>query len=85
MNILRRLNMRVYNFSAGPSAISSEVLKKARDEFLDFAGTGMSVTEISHRDKAFEAVVKETESLVRELLRVPEDYCVIFVQGGAST
>ena len=77
--------MRVYNFSAGPSAISSEVLKKARDEFLDFAGTGMSVTEISHRDKAFEAVVKETESLVRELLRVPEDYCVIFVQGGAST
>ncbi len=77
--------MRVYNFSAGPSAISSEVLKKAREEFLDFAGTGMSVTEISHRDKAFEAVVNETESLVRGLLRVPEDYCIIFVQGGAST
>ena len=77
--------MRVYNFSAGPSTLPLEVLKKAQAEFLDFAGTGMSVTEISHRDKAFEQVVREAESLTRELLNVPDDYAVIFVQGGAST
>ena len=77
--------MRVYNFAAGPSTLPLDVLKKAQDEFLDFAGTGMSVTEISHRDKTYEAVVKEAEALVRELLGVPDDYAVIFVQGGAST
>ncbi len=77
--------MRVYNFAAGPSTLPVEVLKKAQEEFLDFAGTGMSVTEISHRDKAYESVVKEAEALTRELLNVPDDYCVIFVQGGAST
>ena len=77
--------MRVYNFSAGPSTLPLNVLEQARDEFLDFAGTGMSVTEISHRDKAFAAVVAEAESLVRELLKVPDDYAVLFVQGGAST
>lgn len=77
--------MRVYNFAAGPSTLPLDVLKKAQDEFLDFAGTGMSVTEISHRDKTYEAVVKEAETLVRELLGVPDDYAVIFVQGGAST
>ena len=77
--------MRVYNFSAGPSTLPLAVLKKAQEEFLDFAGTGMSVTEISHRDKAFEAVVRDAESLTRELLNVPDDYAVIFVQGGAST
>lgn len=77
--------MRVYNFSAGPSALPLEVLKKAQEEFLDFAGTGMSVTEISHRDKAFETIVRDAEALTRELLGVPDDYAVIFVQGGAST
>ena len=77
--------MRVYNFSAGPSTLPLEVLEEAQKDFLDFAGTGMSVTEISHRDKAYEAVVREAESLVRELLAVPDDYAVIFVQGGAST
>lgn len=77
--------MRVYNFAAGPSTLPLEVLEKAREEFLDFNGTGMSVTEISHRDKAYMAIVTEAETLVRELLNVPEDYCVIFVQGGAST
>ena len=77
--------MRVYNFSAGPSTLPLEVLEEAQKDFLDFAGTGMSVTEISHRDKAYEAIVREAESLVRELLKVPEDYAVIFVQGGAST
>ena len=77
--------MRVYNFSAGPSTLPLEVLKKAQEELLDFAGTGMSVTEISHRDKAYEAVVRDAEALTRELLGVPDDYAVIFVQGGAST
>ncbi len=76
--------MRVYNFAAGPSTLPLEVLKQAQEEFLDFAGTGMSVTEISHRDKAYGAVVTEAEALVRELLKVPDDYAVIFVQGGAS-
>lgn len=77
--------MRVYNFAAGPSTLPVEVLEEAQREFLDFAGTGMSVTEISHRDKSYEAVVKEAEALTRELLQVPDDYAVIFVQGGAST
>ncbi len=77
--------MRVYNFAAGPSTLPLAVLEKAQAEFLDFAGTGMSITEISHRDKAFGAVVADAEALVRELLNVPDDYCVIFVQGGAST
>lgn len=76
--------MRVYNFAAGPSTLPLEVLEKAQSEFLDFSNTGMSVCEISHRDKAFDAVVKEAEALVRELLNVPEDYAVLFVQGGAS-
>lgn len=76
--------MRVYNFAAGPSTLPLEVIKEAQAELLDFAGTGMSVMEISHRDKAYEAVVCEAEALVRELLGVPEDYAVIFVQGGAS-
>lgn len=76
--------MRVYNFSAGPSMLPLEVLEEAQRELLDFAGTGMSVTEISHRDKAYSAVVEEAESNLRELLHVPENYCVIFVQGGAS-
>jgi len=77
--------MRVYNFAAGPSTLPLEVLQQAQAEFLNFGGTGMSVTEISHRDKTYMAVVEEAEKLVRELLNVPEDYAVIFVQGGAST
>ncbi|MGN0804632.1 MAG: 3-phosphoserine/phosphohydroxythreonine transaminase [Candidatus Coproplasma sp.] len=77
--------MRVYNFAAGPSTLPLDVLQKAQSEFLDFAGTGMSVTEISHRDKTYMAIVEEAEKLVRELLNVPDDYAVIFVQGGAST
>lgn len=76
--------MRVYNFSAGPSTLPEEVLKEAQRDLLDFAGTGMSITEISHRNKAFEAVVNEASSLLRELMGIPEDYAVIFVQGGAS-
>lgn len=76
--------MRVYNFSAGPSMLPLEVLKEAQEELLNFAGTGMSVTEISHRDKAYSAIVEEAEANLRTLLNIPDDYAVIFVQGGAS-
>lgn len=61
-----------------------EVLEEAQKEFLDFAGTGMSVTEISHRDKAFSSIVEEAEANLRELMNIPDNYCVLFVQGGAS-
>ena len=61
-----------------------EVLEEAQREFLDFAGTGMSVCEISHRDKAFAPIVEEAEANLRELMNIPQEYCVIFVQGGAS-
>ena len=77
--------MRAYNFSAGPSTLPLSMLEEAQREFLDFAGTGMSVTEISHRNKAFEAIVLEGEALLRELMHIPDDYAVLFVQGGAST
>lgn len=77
--------MRAYNFSAGPSALPLEVLEEAQREFLDFADTGTSVTEISHRNKAFVSIVEEGESLLRELLKIPDDYAVLLVQGGAST
>ena len=77
--------MRAYNFSAGPSTLPLEVLEEAQREFLDFGGTGMSVTEISHRNKAFEAIVDEGAALLRELMGIPDDYAVLFVQGGAST
>ena len=77
--------MRAYNFSAGPSTLPLEVLEEAQRDLLDFEGTGMSVTEISHRNKAFSAIVEEGEALLRELMGIPEDYAVLFVQGGAST
>ncbi len=77
--------MRAYNFSAGPSALPLDVLEEAQRELLDFQGTGMSVTEISHRNKKFEEIVQEGEALLRSLLNISEDYAVIFVQGGAST
>ena len=75
---------RVYNFSAGPSALPEEVLKEAADEMLDCNGTGQSVMEMSHRSKAYEPIIQETEALVRELLNFPENYKVLFLQGGAS-
>lgn len=76
---------RVYNFSAGPSCLPEEVLREAADEMLDCGGTGQSVMEMSHRSKAFEPIIAETEALVRELLNVPANYKVLFLQGGAST
>ncbi|MBK4987384.1 3-phosphoserine/phosphohydroxythreonine transaminase [Pseudomonas sp. S36] len=75
---------RSHNFSAGPTAVPLEVLTQAHDEFFDFAGTGMSVMEISHRSPLFTAVAEEAEQDLRELLEVPAAYRVLFLQGGAS-
>ncbi len=76
--------MRVYNFAAGPSTLPLEVLKEAQRDFLDYNNSGMSITEMSHRSKTFMAVNDEAQALLRELLNIPEDYSVLFVQGGAS-
>ncbi len=76
---------RVYNFSAGPSQLPEEVLKEAAAEMLDCNGTGQSVMEMSHRSKAYEPIIAECEALVRELMNVPANYKVLFLQGGAST
>ncbi|MBE6350317.1 MAG: 3-phosphoserine/phosphohydroxythreonine transaminase [Spirochaetaceae bacterium] len=76
---------RVYNFSAGPSCLPEDVLKEAAAEMLDYKGTGQSVMEMSHRSKAYEPIIAETEALVRELMNIPDNYKVLFLQGGAST
>lgn len=76
--------MRVYNFSAGPSQLPLSVLEQAQKELLDFNGTGMSVAEMSHRSKPFMAVNEEANALLRELMNIPDNYSVLFVQGGAS-
>jgi len=75
---------RVYNFNPGPAGLPLEVLQQAQSELLDFKGTGMSVMEISHRSKEFEAVIQEAEADMRELLAIPANYKVMFLQGGAS-
>jgi phosphoserine aminotransferase len=75
---------RVYNFSAGPAVLPEEVLQEAADEMLDYKGTGMSVMEMSHRSKAFATIIEEAESDLRELLKIPDNYKVLFLQGGAS-
>lgn len=77
--------MRVYNFSAGPSMLPLEVLQQAQAEFVDYNGCGMSVTEMSHRSKQFDAIHNECIALIRELMGVPDNYEVLLVQGGAST
>lgn len=73
-----------HNFGAGPCILPQEVFKEAAQAVLEFNDTGLSILEISHRSKEFEEVIAETESLVRELLNVPENYAVLFLQGGAS-
>jgi phosphoserine aminotransferase len=75
---------RVINFSAGPAVLPEEVLAQARDELLDWNGSGMSVMEVSHRGKAFTRVAEQAEADLRELLNVPDDYAVLFLQGGAT-
>ena len=76
---------RVYNFSAGPSALPLPVLEKARDELINAKGTGMSVMEMSHRSGMYLEIIKEAEKLLRELMSIPDNYKVLFLQGGAST
>ena len=75
---------RVYNFSAGPAVLTEEVLKEAAAEMLDYNGTGMSVMEMSHRSKAFEEIIETAEADLRDLLKIPDNYKVLFLQGGAS-
>jgi len=75
---------RVYNFSAGPAVLPEEVLREAAEEMLDYKGTGMSVMEMSHRSKAFEGIIGDAEKNLRELMNIPDNYKVLFLQGGAS-
>ena len=75
---------RVYNFSAGPAVLPEEVLREASEEMLDYRGCGMSVMEMSHRSKMFERILEEAEADFRELLHIPNNYKVLFMQGGAS-
>ena len=75
---------RVYNFSAGPAVLPEEVLKEAADEMLDYRGSGMSVMEMSHRSKVYDNIIKEAEQDLRDLMNIPDNYKVLFLQGGAS-
>ena len=75
---------RVYNFSAGPAVLPEEVLQEAAAEMLDYQGTGMSVMEMSHRSKPYQKIIDEAEADLRELMNIPDNYKVLFLQGGAS-
>lgn len=74
---------RVYNFSAGPAVLPEEVLKEAAGEMLDYRGSGMSVMEMSHRSKVYQTIIDEAEADLRELMHIPDNYKVLFLQGGA--
>lgn len=75
---------RVYNFSAGPAVLPEEVLRAAAEEMMDYKGSGMSVMEMSHRSKVYDTIIKEAEADLRELMNIPDNYKVLFLQGGAS-
>ncbi len=75
---------RIYNFSAGPSMLPVSVLEQARDDMMNYKGSGMSVMEMSHRSKVYDAIIKEAEALLREVMNIPDNYKVMFLQGGAS-
>ena len=75
---------RVYNFSAGPAVLPEEVLREAAKEMLNYQGSGMSVMEMSHRSKVFDQIIKEAEKDLRDLMGIPDNYKVLFLQGGAS-
>src|SRR5512136_970882 len=79
------MTKRVYNFYAGPAMLPLPVLKKAQEELLDFHGTGMSILEISHRSKEYDEVHKKASELIKELMGIPSNYKVLWLQGGAST
>jgi len=76
---------RVYNFSAGPAVLPEEVLKQCAEEMMDYHGSGMSVMEMSHRGKVYDSIIKEAEKDLRDLMGIPDNYAVLFLQGGAST
>ena len=76
---------RVYNFSAGPSVLPESVLRRAADEMLDYQGSGQSVMEMSHRSKVYGGIIESAESLLREVMGIPDNYKVLFLQGGASS
>ncbi|MBR5525033.1 MAG: 3-phosphoserine/phosphohydroxythreonine transaminase [Clostridia bacterium] len=76
---------RVYNFSAGPSMLPQAVLEKAAAEMLDYEGSGQSVMEMSHRSKVYQSIIDTTEALLREIMNIPDNYKVLFLQGGASS
>ena len=76
---------RVYNFSAGPSMLPEVVLKRAADEMMNYEGSGMSVMEMSHRSPVYEKIITDAEALLRKVMDIPENYKVLFLQGGAST
>ena len=75
---------RVYNFSAGPAVLPEEVLKSCQSDMLDYHGSGMSVMEMSHRSKPYQKIIDEAEADLRKLLNIPDNYKVLFLQGGAS-
>ena len=75
---------RVYNFSAGPAVLPEEVLRQAAAEMLDYQGTGMSVMEMSHRSKPFAQIIETAEADLRDLMAIPDNYNVLFLQGGAT-
>lgn len=72
---------RVYNFSAGPAVLPEEVLQEAAQEMMDYQGSGMSVMEMSHRSKVYEDIIKEAEADIRDLMGIPSNYKVLFLQG----
>lgn len=74
--------MTIYNFSAGPAVLPQAVLKRAQAEFLDYAGSGMSVMELSHRSQEFEDIIGAAEQGLRDLMEIPDNYKVLFLQGG---
>ena len=76
---------RVYNFSAGPSMLPEVVLNRAAAEMLDYNGSGQSVMEMSHRSKVYDAIIVEAQALLRKVMNIPDNYKVLFLQGGAST
>jgi len=76
---------RAYNFCAGPAALPTDVLEQARQEMLDYQGMGLSIMEMSHRDKVFVEIAERAEQDLRDLMGISEDYAVLFLQGGAST
>ncbi|MFY9442232.1 MAG: aminotransferase class V-fold PLP-dependent enzyme, partial [Tepidanaerobacteraceae bacterium] len=75
---------RIYNFSAGPAMMPVEVLEEIAGEVLNYRGSGMSVMEMAHRSKVFQDIIDETETDLREIMNIPDNYKVLFVQGGAT-